>query len=281
MNNLTHFLNGKFVPESELLISPRDLGFVRGYAVTDFLVTYNHKPLRLPTHVARLFESAEIIGLHMPWTHEQVEEWMQGTIDKNDTNLEITIKTIVSGGVSHSMTPTETPTIMMIVSPRERKPEHEYENGIKVEAVQYKRPFPTAKHTNYIEAIKQLSKHKNDGINDLIYYDDAQVYEGSGCSLFAVIHNTLVTAKSNVIDGITRKTLLEILQLPIPIEVRDFTFEEIQQATEVFVTGSNSEVRGVVEIDGKPVGNGMVGEITKEALRQYREYVVKATGSRY
>lgn len=277
MNNLIHFLNGAFVSEDELLISPRDLGFVRGYAVTDFLVTYNHKPFRLSTHVTRLFESADTIGLIIPWTHEQVETWMQQTIDKNSQTTEITIKTIVSGGVSHSMTPAETPTIMMIVSPRERKSASDYENGIKVVAIKYKRPYPTAKHTNYIEAIKQLSKHKSDGINDLIYYDETQVYEGSGCSLFAVIDNKLVTAKSNIIDGITRKTLLEILKLPIPIEIRDFTFEELQHATEIFVTGSNSEVRGIVTIDEKPVGNGKVGKITKEALRQYREHVAKAT----
>ncbi len=273
MNNLVHFLNGKFVSEDELLISPRDLGFVRGFAVTDFLVTYNHKPFRLADHVTRLFESAEVIGLRIPWSTTQVEQWIQETIDRNDKSIEVTVKTIVSGGISHSMTPAETPTIMMIVSPRERKPESDYERGIKVEAVKYKRPYPTAKHTNYIEAIKQLAKHTNDGINDLIYYDENQVYEGSGCSLFAVIDDKLVTAKSNVIDGITRKTLLEILKLSIPIEIRDFPFDELQNAAEVFMTGSNSEVRGVIEINGRPVGNGKVGDITKEVMKQYRNYI--------
>lgn len=277
MDNLVHFLNGSFVSESELLISPRDLGFVRGYAVTDFLVTYNHKPFRLPEHAKRLFESAKTIGLRLPWTVEQVQNWMQQTVEKNSVNGEITVKTIVSGGISHSMKPAPVPTIMMIVSPRDRKPDSDYEKGIRVEAVQYKRPYPSAKHTNYIETVKQLAKHTDDGIQDLIFYDDHQVYEGSGCSLFAVIDNRLVTAKSNVIDGITRKTLLEILKLPIPIEVRDFTFEEMLKASEVLVTGSNSEVRGVVEINGNPVGEGVVGPITKEALKQYREYVAQAT----
>jgi len=51
MNNFTHFLNGKFIAEEELLISPRDLGFARGYAVADFLVTHNLKLFRLPQHV--------------------------------------------------------------------------------------------------------------------------------------------------------------------------------------------------------------------------------------
>ena len=273
MSNLIHFLNGKFVTEEELLISPRDLGYVRAYAVTDFLVTYNHQPFRLSDHIERLFTSAEIIGLSIPWTREQIALWVKETLEKNNKDTEKSVKTIISGGMSHSMYPAEIPTIVIIVSPRMRKPDSDYEKGIKVQAINYKRPFPEAKHTHYVEAIKELTKLRNTGINDLIFYDSSQVFEASGCSLFALIDNKLMTAKSNVIDGITRKVLLEILQLPISIEVRNFTFDELMQASEVFVTGSNSEVRGVVEINGKLVGDGKVGAITKEVLKQYREYI--------
>lgn len=273
MSNLIHFLNGKFVTEDQLLISPKDLGFVRGYALTDFLVTYNHKPFKLPEHIDRLFNSAEIIGLQIPWSKQQLINWVQETLDKNEKDSEKTVKIILSGGPSSSMYQAEPPTLVMIISDRKRHPESAYENGIKTMAVHYKRPYPTAKHTHYIEAIRQFAHINREDINDLIYYDDNQVFEGSGCSLFAVIDNKLVTAKSNVIEGMTRKVLLEILKLPIPIEVRDFTFEELMNASEVFVTGSNSEVRGVVEINEIAIGNGKVGKITKEVLRQYREYV--------
>ncbi|OGK44271.1 hypothetical protein A2957_01190 [Candidatus Roizmanbacteria bacterium RIFCSPLOWO2_01_FULL_38_11] len=276
MSNLIHFLNGKFVSEDELLISPRDLGFDRGYAVTDFLVTYNHEPFKLTEHIDRLFISAEIIGLQIPWNKEQIIGLVKETLDKNDKNTEKSVKILLSGGVSHSMYQAEKPTLVIIISPRKFKSASDYEKGIKVQAVKYKRPYPEAKTTHYIEAIKQLAIYKNDDINDLVYYDDSQVFEGSGCSLFAIIDNKLVTAKSNIIDGITRKVLLEILKLPIPIEIRDFSFDELQRATEIFVTGSNSEVRGVVEINGKPVEDGKVGEITKEVLKQYREYIAQS-----
>lgn len=273
MANLIHFLNGRFVTEDELLISPRDLGLVRGYAVTDFLVTYNHLPFKLNEHIDRLFSSAEMIGLQIPWTKAQVASWVRETLDRNDKDTEKTVKILLTGGTSHSMYQAETPTLIMMVNPRVRHPPSAYEQGIKVKAIRYKRQQPEAKHTHYLEAVKQLATVKNDNINDLIYYDDSQVYEGSGCSLFVVIDNTLVTAKSNVIDGITRKTLLETIQLTIPIVVRDFTFDELQNASEIFLTGSNSEVRGVIEINGKPVGDGKVGAITKEVLRQYQEYL--------
>ncbi len=273
MSSLIHFLNGKFVSEDGLLISPRDLGFVRGYAVADFIVTYNHRPFKLTEHIDRLFKSAEIIGLKIPWSKEQINSWVKETLNKNNKDTEKTIKIVLSGGVSHSLHQAETPTIVIIISPRIRKPASDYEKGIKIIAVDYKRQYPEAKHTHYVEAIKQLAKLKNEGIEDVIYYDDSQVYEGSGTNIFAVINNKLVTTKTNIVYGITRNTILEILKFPIPIEVRDFTFDELLKATEVFITGSNSEVRGVIEINGKSVGNRKVGEITKEVSKQYNAHI--------
>src|SRR4051812_33765658 len=117
MSKLIHFLNGKFVTEDELLISPRDLGFVRGYAVADFLVTYKNHPFKLSEHIDRLFKSAEIIGLQIPWSKAQVATWVKETLDKNDKDTEKTIKIIVSGGSSHSMHQSDVPTIVMIVNP--------------------------------------------------------------------------------------------------------------------------------------------------------------------
>lgn len=273
MSDFIHFLNGKFVNEGELLISPRDLGFTRGYSVADFLVTHNHQPFKLSEHVDRLFNSAEIIGLNLPWSKEGIVSWVKETLDKNDKSTEKTLKIIVSGGESHSMHQADIPTIVMIVDNYLPQSNIYYENGVKAIAVKYKRQYPEAKHTHYVEAIRQLSKTTDKDIDEVIYYDDTQVFEGAGCNLFAVVDGKLVTPKSNIVEGITRNVLLEILQLDIPIEVRDFTFEELQEATEVFLTGSSKKVRGVVEINGRPVGDGKVGEITKEAARQYDEHI--------
>jgi branched-subunit amino acid aminotransferase/4-amino-4-deoxychorismate lyase len=275
MTSFTHFLNGSFVPEEKLLISPRDLGFVRGYAVADFIVTYGTVPFKLTAHIDRLFTSAAIIGLRLPWTKEDVRSWARETLDRNDPTIEKTLKIIVSGGISDSMRQADVPTIVMMVSKRKRHQKEVYEKGIKVVSCQYRRPFPKAKHTYYVEAIRQLAEIDDPDVQDVIYYDTDQVYEGSGTNLFAVIENKLVTPQSHIVEGVTRNTLLEILSLSIPVEVRDFSFEELRTASELFLTGSNSEVRGVVEMDGNKVGNGKVGEVTREVLRQYRAYVEK------
>lgn len=271
---LIHFLNGKFVSEDELLISPRDLGFMRGYAVADYIVTYNHKIIKLNDHVNRLFKSAEIIGLTLSWSKDQIATWLTELVNKNNIETDITIKTIVSGGVSKSMHQAEIPTIVMIVNPFTPKPSSYYEQGVKAITVKFRRSYPKSKHTNYVEAIKQLSNIVDDSVVEIIYYDDIQVTEGSGNNIFAVIDNKLVTPKSNIIEGITRNTLLEVLKLSIPIEVRDFTCNDLSRATEVFFTGSGRGVTGIVEIDKKPLGDGKVGAITKEVAKQYNDYLL-------
>ncbi|MDO8610452.1 MAG: aminotransferase class IV [bacterium] len=275
MNNLIHFLNGKFVTEDQLIISPRDLGFSRGYAVADFLVTHNHQPFKLSEHINRLFKSAEIIGLKIPWNKTQLISWVIETLDKNDKNTEKMVKIILSGGVSHSMYQSEKPTIAIIIDEYTSQPSSYYENGVKIKTIKFKRPFPQAKTTNYVEGIKQLSEVKKDDISEIIYFDDSQVFEGAGSNIFAVINNVLVTPKNNIVEGITRKVLLEILHLSIPIDVKNFTYDELLNSSEVFLTGSSKGVRGVIEINGKPVGDGAVGKITKEVEIQFKNYILQ------
>lgn len=275
MQKFIHFLKGKFVPEEELLISPRDLGLIRGYSVADFFVTYHQKPFKLTEHIERLFKSAALIGLIIPWSQEQVATWVIETLDKNDKTIEKTIKIILTGGLSRSMHQAEIPTIIIIVDQYFPPPASYYKKGVKAKTVKYKRPSPEAKTTQYSEALKQFSKIKNEDIAEIIYYDDSQVFEGSGSNVFAVINNKLVTTKSNIVQGVTRNTLLEIIKLNIPIEIRDFTLDELLNAAEVFLTGSSKGVRGVTHINGEPIGDGKVGETTKEVARQYKEYLLR------
>lgn len=273
MRNLIHFLNGKFVPEEELFISPRDLGYVRGYAVNDYIVTFNNKPFKVEEHVDRLFRSAEILALQNPWSKDEVISWINETFDKNDKVSEKTLKVIISGGISNSMYQAEPPTIVMIVNTYVDKPESYYENGVKAKAVKYKRPYTEAKHTYHAETIRQLALSKDEGISEIVFYDDTQVFEAGGSNVFAVIDNKLVTPESEIVFGIIRKTLLEILKLPKPVEVRNFTLGELQKASEVFITDSRNGSIGVVEINGVTIGGGRVGKVTQEVSRQYKDYI--------
>ena len=275
MNKATHFLNGKFITEDKLLISPRDVGFSRGYAVFDFLITYpHHRPFRLLRHIERLFNSADLIGLKIPWSKDQIIRWVHETLDANKTSDEKSIKIIISGGISNGMLPSKTPTIAIIIDPRHLHPKEDYTKGIGVITVKHNRYNPGAKTNNYIEGVKQTQNAEKIKAMEPVYYNDTQVFEGSNSNIFAVIDNKLLTTKSNILEGITREVLLEILKLEIPIEVKNFTIKDLFNAQEVFITGSGKEVVPVTMIDGKSVGNGKVGEITKEVMKQFRDYTL-------
>ncbi len=275
IDNRTHFLNGNLVNESELKISPRDLGFSRGYAVFDFLRTYQkHKPFKLKEHIDRIFNSAEKIGLEIPWGKEEVADWVFETLSANPSQEEKFIKIYFSGGVSDSMTPLGEPTIIILIDPCFQYPKEWYEEGTGIITVKHTRYNSSAKTNNYIEGVKQSVLAKKIGALEPIYYSDRQVFEGSNSNVFALIDGKLVTPKSNILEGITRVALLEILKLDLPIEVKDFTIEELKNAKEIFMTGSAKEVVPVVRLDDGEVGDGKVGEITKKVIKQFRDYTL-------
>lgn len=271
----THFLNGKLVSEADLVISPRDVGFSRGYAVFDFLRTYSHhRPFKLSEHIDRLFNSAGLINLEIPWSKEEVSEWVLQTLKANPSEDEKFIKIMLSGGISNTLLPSNNPTIVILVDPCVIYPREYYEKGVGVIMVKHERYLPSAKTNNYIEGMKQTQIGKQTGAIEPVYYSDEQVFEACASNIFAVIDGKLVTPGTNILLGITRTVLLEILQLDIPIEIRDFSKDELMTATEVFLTASGKEIVPVSTIDGKPVGNGAIGDTSKEVMRQFGEYTL-------
>ena len=267
-----HLLNGKLVKESELMIPVRDLGFLRGYAVFDFLITYRRRPFMLEKHVDRLFNSAKLIGLSIPWSKEQVRNLVMKTLAANKDGEEKAIKVILSGGVSDSLLPQGKPTIIILVDPRHSYPPKIFEEGVRVITVKHNRYSPEAKTNCYIEGVRQVQVATKSGAIEPIYFDDKQIFEGATCNIFAVIKGKLLTPKSNILPGITRDTLLKHFKSSISMRVADFSRGELMKASEVFLTASNKEVMPVTKIDGRRVGKGDVGPVTKEAMKQFAEF---------
>jgi branched-subunit amino acid aminotransferase/4-amino-4-deoxychorismate lyase len=270
-----HFLNGKLVKENELLISARDLGYTRDYAIFDFLITYPpQRPFMLERHLDRLFNSAEIINFAIPWNKDEIRKWVLETLAANKDGQEKKIKIILSGGVSDSLLPKGNPTVVITVDTRHPYPSEWYEKGITLNAIKFQRYEPAAKTNNYIEAVRQTIAGQKIGAEEPIYYDESQVLECAKSNVFALVGGKLLTPKSNILKGVTRNVLLEIVKLDIPVEERDFTFAELLAAPEVFITGSLTEIAPVTRIDDKTIGDGAVGPVSKEVMKQFREFTL-------
>ena len=156
MKNI-HFLNGQFVDEDHLLISPRELGYSRGYAAFDFMITKGGRPFMMDRHIDRLFNSCQAISLIVPWSKQQVADWIQQTVDANELGDEdMVMRIIVSGGTSGTLTPAKTPTIVIVVEPRIFCPLEDYANGVRILLTEFDRYEPHAKTTNYVHAVRIL-----------------------------------------------------------------------------------------------------------------------------
>src|ERR1043165_419162 len=197
-----HFLNGKLVTEKEFYISPRDLGFTRGYAVFDFLITYHGRPFMLDRHIERLLRSAKHIGLVVPWSKMQIHSWIMKALRANKGKEQKTVYVTLTGGPGRGLLPVGEPTILIMIDERHKLSPELYEQGVACSLVNFRRHNPEAKTNNYIEAVKNAQKGRNQF--EPIYYDDTQVYEAARSNVFAVVDGKLRTPKSHVLAGITR-----------------------------------------------------------------------------
>lgn len=271
MKNI-HFLNGQFVDEDHLLISPRDLGYSRGYAAFDFMVTSGGRPFMMDRHIDRLFNSCQAISLSVPWSKQQIADWVQQTVDANELSDEdMVLRIIISGGLSGTLTPAKTPTITIIVEARMFCPPEEYANGVRILLTEFDRYESQAKTTNYVQAIRILNAAPRD-VDEVIYSSNNMVREGTRSNIFALINGVLTTPKTGILGGITRGVILSDLELSVQAEARDFTVQELLTATEVFITATGKEVMSVTKINDAPVGDGAVGDVTKEVMAKFKNF---------
>lgn len=267
-----HFLNGQLVNEDDLLISPRDLGYSRGYAVFEFMMTSKGRPFMLEKHIDRLYRSCQEISLNLPWPKELITDWVVQTLKANESvEGEKVMRVTISGGPSLTLSPAKIPTIVIMVDPRIPCPPEDYTNGVHVLLSEFQRYEPQAKTNNYIEAIRQFSSIPND-IDEVIYHSEGMVREGTKCNVFAVINGSLVTPKTGILEGITRDIIINELQLSVRAEARDFSIQELLGASEVFITATGKDIMPVTKLNNVPVGGGSVGPMTKEAMSKFRSF---------
>lgn len=274
IHNFCYF-NGKIIPLSKAYISLDDLGILRGYGAFDFSRTYNGKPFHLKDQFARFKNSAKSIGLSVPISQKEFEEVLYQLLKKNKLK-DASFRAVITGGRAASdMISGSTPTFYILVEPAYSLPDSLYKKGVKLVPHNYMRYVPEAKTTNYIEAARLQKEKKKQGAFEILYTSDNKVFECASSNFFLIKGNTLITAKNNVLPGITRRIILSLAQPHFVIEEREVGVDELATAHEAFVTGANKKVLGVVKIGNVIVGNGVVGEKTKLLKRLFDEYTTK------
>ena len=275
MTESIFYVNGRFVTESQASIRVSDLGLVRAYGVFDFMITYNREPFRLRDHLQRLQNSARMIELDLPWRRKELEELVYKTLDRNPEG-EKGIRIIATGGETpDSFTSTGKPSLIIIIKPAKVYPREFYTEGVKVITFPGRREIAEAKTINYIHAIRALKRARRENAEEAVYSHNGFLYECMVCSFFAVKDGTIITAGKEVLDGITRRTVLELAKRKIPIDYRLVEVSEIPSLDEAFLTSSGHEVVPIVAIDQTKIGSGKPGPITKEVMKLFDEHTGK------
>jgi branched-chain amino acid aminotransferase len=269
-------LNGSLVSASDMLVPANDIGFLRGFGVFDYLITYDGHPFHLDFHIQRLFRSAAIINLSLnSISADQIAGWVLEGLKANNDGADKSIRIVATGGrLNAAMQPSnEKPLVMAMFAPRPHYAEEVYKNGTRAISANYLRPYPEAKTLNYLDGVIRINDPRNNKPSEIIYYNSEQVFEGTTTNVFAVVKNSLITPKSNILKGITRKVILENLSKTVPVQEKDFTIDDLRAADEIFITNSSKEIWPITTLDDKKVGSGSVGPLTKELGTAYKKYV--------
>jgi len=280
-DNLLVYINGEFVPESEAKISIFDHGFLYGDGVFEGIRAYNGKVFKLKEHIDRLYDSAKAIDLQIPIGKEEFIEIILETLRRNGLR-DAYIRPIVTRGVGDlGLDPRKCskPSIIVITKPWGKLYGDLYEKGLTAVTVGVRRISfdalpPNIKSLNYLNNILAKIEANAKGGDEAIFLDrNGYVSEGSGDNIFIVKNGVVMTPPTiNNLKGITREVVIELVKkLNIPFRETNLGLYDLYTADEVFVTGTAAEIAPIVVIDGRKIGDGRPGEVTKKLMDEFRK----------
>jgi len=283
------FLNGDLVPEKEARVSVFDHGYLYGDGVFEGIRAYQGRIFKLREHIIRLYQSAHSIMLDIPYSMEEMEIAVLNTVRANELQNAY-IRIVVSRGVGDlGLDPQNCRqvNVVIIASSITLYPETLYQEGLKVVTVPTRRNIsealdPQIKSLNYLNNILVKMEANRAGVLEAIMLNNqGMVTEGSGDNIFIFREGKLVTppAYLGILKGITRDVVIELAQNEgIEVEETPFTRHELYVSKECFLTGTAAEVIPVIEVDGRKIGQGAPGKITRRLIEAFRNYV-RQTGT--
>jgi branched-chain amino acid aminotransferase len=277
------FMNGEYKRKEEAFISVFDHGFLYGDGVFEGIRAYDGKVFKLKEHIDRLYDSAKSILLTIPYSKEEMSRLVCDTVRRNRLQ-DAYIRLVVSRGVGDlGLDPKKcSQSSVIIIADQVRLfPNEFYEKGISIITVPTRRNIPDAldpkiKSLNYLNNILVKIEANLAGVSEaLMLNSEGYVAEGSGDNIFIVKNNVLYTPPSYIgaLEGITRATIMDLArQKGYEVKEQPFTRHDVYVADEVFLTGTAAEVIGVVKVDGRTIGDGVPGKVTKELKEEFAQY---------
>ncbi|MFL6201853.1 MAG: branched-chain-amino-acid transaminase [Thermoanaerobaculia bacterium] len=280
----TIWLDGQWYDRSTAMVSVYDHGLLYGDGVFEGIRVYGGKIFRLAEHLDRLYDSAHAIWLTIPMSKEEMAQVTEEAVRRSGI-AEGYIRHIVTRGVGDlGLDPRKCarPSIIIIVDTIKLWPEEVYETGLKVVTAgtpipQREALSPRVKSLNYLAHILAKIEGVQAGADEVLMLDSSgSVAEGSGQNIFVVKHGKLSTpaAYAGILKGVTRDVVIELAR-GAGYEVQETMLNryDVYTADEAFFTGTAAEVVAIRQVDGRLIGTGKAGPVTRDLRARFQTLV--------
>jgi branched-chain amino acid aminotransferase len=280
------YIDGSFVPRSEAKVSVFDRGYLYGDGVFEGIRGYNGRVFRLDQHLERLYRGAKAIWLDIPLTPEELKDVICETVRRNGLR-DCYVRVVVSRGEGDlGLNPLNCrgpATVVVIAAHIALYPREVYEHGLELVTCSTRRNSPQAlnpeiKSLNYLNNILAKIEVVRAGAHEgLMLNQVGHVAEATGDNVFVVRDGLLKTppTHSGILEGITRQVVIELAEeMGLPLREDMLTQYEVYTADECFLTGTAAEIVPVARCDGRVIGDGKPGPITKRLMERFKEVTV-------
>jgi len=278
------YINGKLLDKSDAKISVYDHGLLYGDGVFEGIRVYSGTVFRLRQHIDRLYDSARAIALEIPMTREQVIDAVNNTVRANNKRDGYIRLVVTRGAGTLGLDPRKTsePQVIIIVDDISMYPQDLYETGMEIVTASTIRNHPGAtnpriKSLNYLNNILAKMEGIRAGcLEALMLNHKGEVAECTGDNIFLVKHGVLRTPPldAGILEGVTRNAVIDLAKADgIVVQEMSLTRHDVYTADECFLTGTAAEVIPVVKIDGRLIGPGKPGPITRQLHERFHKLV--------
>ncbi len=280
------YLDGAFLPRKEARVSVEDRGFLLGDGVYEVSPAYRGRFFRLDRHMTRLRKGLEALKIdfdpsRLPEVHQELLE-RNGLSRGRPSVVYVQLTRGVAPRTHHFPEEPVSPTVYGYAKAHDRTPRSRWEEGWGAVTVPDQRwSRADVKTIALLPNVLAQEAARRAGVPDALMVRDGLALEGGHSNLFVVFGEALVThpASNQILHGVTRECVLELARAEgLRVEERPIPLGELEDATELFFTGTTTEVRPTVELDGRSVGDGRVGPVTRTLYRRFLEQVDEECG---
>jgi branched-chain amino acid aminotransferase len=278
-------INGELIHRNDAKISVFDSGFLLGDGVWEGIRLHKSKLVFISEHLERLFNSARGISLQIPLSREDIIFEIEKALLKNEMTDDVHIRLIVSRG--DKITPYQNPNanvgpINFVIIPEHKKTDPKvYENGITIGRVSIIRPsenilsthYNTLSKLNCILASIEANKHKYD--EGIMNDPRGNISTCNSTNLFFIKKNQVWTSTGKFcLNGITRSKAIQVCKMnEIPCYEKNFTFEDIKDCEEAFVTGTFAGIIPVSKIENYVLSSTNSNSLVNKIRASYNQYI--------